>query len=139
MGTSKRYAEQIDQRMNNRVRETIMRSGEPLSFSSAALQLDVYPLTRIPKPLPVRVWGDTPPGCSRWTRRPWPGPRLEPDQTTLRALPCDRPSTLNRFHSDQVIRTIWCLEVVHVKSFSEISASARNRYTGCFLTIYGGF
>ena len=80
MGTSKRYAEQIDRRMDTRVGDKIMRSGEPLSLSPVELQLDVYPLTRTPRPETVIAWVRY-----AWTPRAvaikWPGP----DDTEHRA------------------------------------------------------
>ena len=56
MTTNRRYAASIDARMNERVAETIMRSGQPQSLSNAELELNVYPLTRTPTPIPVTVW-----------------------------------------------------------------------------------
>jgi len=85
VGTNKRYAEAIDKRMDARVIEKIMRSGEPLSLSDIELQLDVYPLTRTPRPEPVRAWVRYPAApveiealAVAWTPRAvaikWPGP-----------------------------------------------------------------
>lgn len=42
--------------MDSRVAERIMRSGEPLSLTTAELELDVEPLTKTPKPMPVKAW-----------------------------------------------------------------------------------
>lgn len=64
MGTNKRYARAIDQRMDARIVERIAREGGPLqSLSNAELELDRLPWTRDPKPKPVRAWvrfGPTP-------------------------------------------------------------------------------
>ena len=92
MGTSKRYAEQVDRRMDNRVGEKIMRSAQPLSLSSVELQLDVYTLTRTPRPELVLAWVRYPAAALQvqalavaWTPRAvaikWPGP----DDTQYRA------------------------------------------------------
>ena len=56
MGTSKRYAEQIDQRMSDSIARRIMESGEPWTLGNEELALDVLPLTRTPEPVAVRVW-----------------------------------------------------------------------------------
>ena len=59
MGTNKRYADAVDRRMDARVVEKIMRSGQPLTLTDVELQLDTYPLTRDPQPqypaAPVQV------------------------------------------------------------------------------------
>ena len=85
MGTSKRYAEAVDRRMDARVVEKIMRSGEPLSLTDVELQLDIYPLTRDPQPGAVKAWVRYPAApvqvdalAVAWTPRAvaikWPGP-----------------------------------------------------------------
>lgn len=85
MGTSRRYAEQIDRGMDARVAERVMRSGDPLTLSRLELQLDVLPLTRTPRPERVRAWVRYPAAALlveaeavAWTPRAvairWPGP-----------------------------------------------------------------
>lgn len=85
MGTSKRYAESIDRRMDDRVVEKVMRSGMPLSLTDDELQLDMLPLTRTPRPDTVRAWVRYPTAAIQvdallvaWTPRAvalkWPGP-----------------------------------------------------------------
>ena len=85
MGTNKRYAESVDRRMDARVVEKVMRSGQPLSLSDEELQLDVYPLTRDPQPGAVKAWVRYPAAplqvdafAVAWTPRAvaikWPGP-----------------------------------------------------------------
>lgn len=56
MGTSKRYANAVDRRMDARIVEKIMRSGQPLGLTEEELQLDIYPLTRDPQPGTVKAW-----------------------------------------------------------------------------------
>jgi hypothetical protein len=55
IGTSKRYAEQIDRRMSEQVVETIMR-GEPFSLTEDELELDVQPITRTPVAVSAVAW-----------------------------------------------------------------------------------
>jgi len=85
MGTNKRFAAQVDARMDARIAERIMRSGAPLSLSNVELQLDVLPLTRTPVPEAVRAWVRYPSAAVQvdalaiaWTPRAvaikWPGP-----------------------------------------------------------------
>jgi hypothetical protein len=85
MGSNRRYAEQIDRGMDDRVMEKVMRSGEPLSLSPVELELDVLPLTRTPVPEEVRAWVRYPAAAVlvealavAWTPRAvaitWPGP-----------------------------------------------------------------
>lgn len=85
MTTNRRFAAQVDARMDTRIAERIMRSGEPLSLSSPELQLDVLPLTKTPIPDPVRAWVRYPAAAIQvdaqavaWTPRAvaikWPGP-----------------------------------------------------------------
>ena len=92
MGTSKRYAHDVDRRMDARVIEKIMRSGAPLSLTEDERQLDLYPLTIDPRPSPVRAWVRYPAAAVqvealavKWTARAvaitWPGP----DETEHRA------------------------------------------------------
>ena len=56
MGSNRRFAAQVDARMDARIADRIMRSGEPLSLSKPELQLDVLPLTKTPIPEQVRAW-----------------------------------------------------------------------------------
>ena len=56
MGSSKRYAEQIDARMSERADQTVMRDGTPDSLTASELELKTEPLTRTPQPLPVLAW-----------------------------------------------------------------------------------
>lgn len=62
MGTNRRYADSIDRRAEVAANERLMQAGTPLTLTKKELQLEEYPLTRTPKPLPVRAWvryGDT--------------------------------------------------------------------------------
>lgn len=88
MGTNRRYAADVDRRMDARIAERIMSSGAPLSLSNAELELDVQPLTRTPKPHAVRAWVRYPEAPLKvdaeavaWTPRAvairWPGPSGE--------------------------------------------------------------
>ena len=56
MGTSKRYAEQVDRRMGERADEAATRGISPTSLTDAELELDSLPLTKTPKPHEVRAW-----------------------------------------------------------------------------------
>jgi len=56
MGTSKRYAEQVDRRMGERADEAAIRGEPPTSLTAAELELDSLPLTKTPKPQQVRAW-----------------------------------------------------------------------------------
>lgn len=56
MGTNKCCADAVDRRMDARVVEKIMRSGEPLSLTGLELQLDADPLTRDPQQGAVKAW-----------------------------------------------------------------------------------
>lgn len=56
MGSNRRYAADVDRRMDARVAERIMRSGAPLSLTAAELELDEQPLTRTPRPHAVTAW-----------------------------------------------------------------------------------
>ncbi len=49
--------------MDARIAERVMAGGEPDTLTAAELDLDVEPLTRTPRPRPVRAWvryGDVP-------------------------------------------------------------------------------
>lgn len=56
MGTNKRYAEQIDQRMSDRILQRAAASGALETLTSTELQLDVLPVTTDPKPRVVLAW-----------------------------------------------------------------------------------
>ena len=56
VGTSKRYAESIDRKMDQRILERHMAEHEPLSLTDDELELKTEPLTRAPVPRPVRAW-----------------------------------------------------------------------------------
>lgn len=56
MGTNKRYAEQVDQRMSDRILQRAAASGPLQTLTSTELQLDVLPVTTDPKPKVVSVW-----------------------------------------------------------------------------------
>jgi hypothetical protein len=56
MGTSKRYAHSIDARMDARIADGIMRTGQPDTLDPKQLALDHEPLTRTPRPRPARAW-----------------------------------------------------------------------------------
>jgi hypothetical protein len=56
LGSNKRYAESIDRRLGVHVNESVMRSAEPESLSSAELDLESEPLTRRPVARPVKAW-----------------------------------------------------------------------------------
>lgn len=69
-----------------------MRSGKPLSLTDDELQLDVYPLTRTPRPDRVRVWVRYPAAAVQidalmvaWTPRAVAIKWLGPDDTEHRA------------------------------------------------------
>lgn len=62
MGTARRYADKIDQQMDERIALRIMESGPPLSLDGVELGLDVQPLTRPPQPHLVRAWVQYPDG-----------------------------------------------------------------------------
>lgn len=56
MGTNKRYAAQIDQRMDARILERIARDGDLQTLTSTELRLDRVPLTIDPRPRRVLAW-----------------------------------------------------------------------------------
>jgi len=56
MGSSKRYGAQFDKRMDERIAARIMNSGSPSTLTPAELALSDVPMTRDPKPSPVKVW-----------------------------------------------------------------------------------
>jgi len=76
MGTSKRYAEHYTRQMDESIGRRIMASGPPWSLGDHELALQTLPLTRPPRPVPVRVWVRYPDGPLRvdaeavaWTER----------------------------------------------------------------------
>ena len=62
MGTAKRYADKVDRQMNASIIRRIMESGEPQTLGREELALDRLPLTKPPRPLPVRAWVRYPDG-----------------------------------------------------------------------------
>ncbi len=56
MGSNRRYADQIDRRVDARTDEVIMRDRAPVSLTSRELQLDVDPVTITPVPIAARAW-----------------------------------------------------------------------------------
>jgi hypothetical protein len=56
VGTNKLYSAAIDRRMGEHVNEVVMRDKSPQSLTDIELELDNFPLTRTPKPLPVKAW-----------------------------------------------------------------------------------
>ena len=75
MGTSRRYADAVDARMNERVLQTVARGAKLQTLTPLELRLDEVPLTIDPRPhRKVLAWvrfGDTPIRVSaiaaRWT------------------------------------------------------------------------
>lgn len=103
MGTNKRYASSVDRQMDARVLEKIMRSGSPLSLTDVELQLDVYPLTRDPRPSTVTAWIRYPAAAVQleaeavaWTPRAvalrWPGPDDQEHRAWVWASAVDKTS-----------------------------------------------
>jgi len=85
MGSNKRYAADVDRRMDARIAERIMRSGPPQSLTVAEQQRGRIPLTEDPEPSRVRAWVRYPGGslevdalAIKWTSRAvgveWGGP-----------------------------------------------------------------
>lgn len=56
MGTNKRYASSVDQQVNERVLQQLMRDHQPHSLTNEELELATEPLTRTPVPRLVRAW-----------------------------------------------------------------------------------
>jgi hypothetical protein len=56
VGTNKRYAAQIDQRMDARILERIARDGDLQTLTATELRLDRVPLTIDPRPRRVLPW-----------------------------------------------------------------------------------
>ena len=63
MGTNRRYADQLDRKMDERILERVARSGKLDTLTNAELQLDRLPMTTDPTPKVVSAWvrfGGTP-------------------------------------------------------------------------------
>jgi hypothetical protein len=56
VGTNKRYAAGIDREMAGHAHEIVMRGNRPISLTKEELELDTFPRTKTPKPMPVKVW-----------------------------------------------------------------------------------
>lgn len=56
MGTNRRYAHRIDELMDQRLLEIATRGAKPQTLTPSELELDEEPLTRAPKPRPIRAW-----------------------------------------------------------------------------------
>ena len=56
MGTSKRYADSIDAKMEVHADQSVMRGREPESLTPKELGLTTEPVTRTPEPVPVTAW-----------------------------------------------------------------------------------
>ncbi|WP_341953603.1 hypothetical protein [Salinibacterium sp. TMP30] len=56
MGSSKRYARQIDERMDANIIARIMASSAPDSLNDEELELSRFDLTRTQNPRPVWAW-----------------------------------------------------------------------------------
>lgn len=56
MGTNRRYAAQVDARMDARVAQSVSAGGPLQSLSDLELQLDQVPFTRDPQPKSVKAW-----------------------------------------------------------------------------------
>jgi hypothetical protein len=56
VGTNKRYAAQIDKRMDERIMQSVTAEQPLQTLSDKELRLDVYPLTTSPQPLEVLAW-----------------------------------------------------------------------------------
>lgn len=56
MGSNRRYAEQIDVRVDARTDAMVMRDHSPQSLADRELELDEQPLTRPPRAIRVKAW-----------------------------------------------------------------------------------
>jgi hypothetical protein len=56
LGTSRRYADHFDRKMNDRILERVVAETTPSSLNDDELELDVQPLTKPPRALPVTAW-----------------------------------------------------------------------------------
>lgn len=55
MGSNRRYAHRIDERMDQRILEQTAKGGALQSLTRSELELDSEPFTRAPQPRPVRA------------------------------------------------------------------------------------
>ena len=62
MGTNKRYAAHYDARLDALIGERIMREGQPRTLEPEQLELDHWPLTRLPIAEAVGAWVEYEPG-----------------------------------------------------------------------------
>ena len=56
MGTNKRYAAQVDKRMDDRILQRLAQDGELQTLTPTELRLDRVPLTIDPQPRRVLAW-----------------------------------------------------------------------------------
>lgn len=56
IGTNKRYAAQIDKRMDERIMQSVTAEQPLQTLTDKELRLDIYPLTTSPQPLEVLAW-----------------------------------------------------------------------------------
>ena len=56
MGSNRRYAHRIDERMDQRILEQTAKGGALQSLTRSELELDSEPFTRAPQPRPVHAW-----------------------------------------------------------------------------------
>jgi len=56
LGTSRRYAHHYDRRMGEKILERVMAESAPSSLKDEELELDVQPLTKPPRAMPVTAW-----------------------------------------------------------------------------------
>lgn len=56
MGTNRRYAEQLDRKMDERILDRLAQTGKLETLTRAELQLDTIPVTTDPKPKRVAAW-----------------------------------------------------------------------------------
>lgn len=56
MGTNRRYATQLDRKMDDRIVDQVAGSGPLQTLSKTELQLDRLPVTTDPQPKRVKAW-----------------------------------------------------------------------------------
>lgn len=56
LGTSRRYADHYDRAMSERILQQVVAGTTPLSLTDDELELDVQPLTKPPRAVPVTAW-----------------------------------------------------------------------------------
>ena len=56
VGTNRRYAAQIDERMNQKILDQLAAKYPIQALSEGELRLDLYPVTTDPQPRRVRAW-----------------------------------------------------------------------------------